>query len=322
MKKIAVFVLILTMLTAMVFPTASSAAGAVLLKKADFVNDTFETIAKESETSCNFADKFDLSRSTSDTLIPVKKAGVSDANWNARLFYFTRTGYKVSETAAYTVCFEVATVHPGWFGVPFLVDSASDVTMLGGALSDNGETEDPNTGTNFTQAVIAKNYPATQYKVGDGYNEHGWLFYHPQITKETIQADDCQGDPVTEALFTTLKIEINGKAVTPYYLNASGQFVKMEETFAYEAEVGSDIVLGAYSREAHRHGIVRNAVLVEGTGLTLNDIKNAAPASQGGTTPATPSASTGDAFVFAAAAAVLAAAGLTSSLIVRRKKED
>ncbi len=315
MKKIAVFVLILSILTAMVLPLGSSAAGAVLLKKADFLKDTFESINKESETVYDFTKKFDLSKSTADTLIPVKSATVDDDTWNAALHYVTRTGYTVSAGSSYTVCFEVATVHPGWFGVPFLIEkSTSDVLMIGGALADNGETEDSATGTLYSQAVIARNRPDAQHNVGEGYNEHGWLFYHPLITKEAIPDDSCRDDVVKEAEYTTLKIEISGTSVTPYYLAADGTFVKMSDDYKYDTEEGSEIVLGAYSREAHRHGIMRNVMLLEGTGLTLDAIKNAAPASQG-------SASTGDGMIFAAAFAAVAAAGIPVSLALR-KKED
>ncbi len=317
MKKVAIFVLTVALLAAMVIPAFTSAANAVLLKKVNFLTDTFETVNKESDGTFKFSDKYDLSKSTADALVPIKKDGVSDDNWNAKLSYFTRTGYKISDSTGYTICFEMGVLHGGWFGVPLAIEKTSgDILMIGGAMADNGEQTDSATGTNWSQIVIAHNNPNTSNNVGEGYNEHGWLFYHPKLTTETVASDNCQGDAVTEAKFSTLKVEFVGKKVVPYYLNDSGEFVKMSDTFTYEVEEGSEIVLGTFAREQHRHGITRNIYLVEGTGLSLSAIQNAAPASQQGQQPSAPA--TGDnAVIFATVGAI---ACLAAGVLFARKK--
>lgn len=279
MKKAAVFFLLVAMIATMIIPAGISAKDGELLYQVDFLKDTFETIARESGIDYKFDQKFDLSNSTSDMLVPVKKAGVSDAIWDAPMSYITRTGYYVTDDTKYTVYFEVGDVHHGrWFGIPFIYEFNNGSTiMIGGAMADNGEFDDAETGTKFSQIVIAYDRPDTAHNVGEGYNEHGWLFYHPAITTDAlIVPDNCDPDEtVNEAQFTTIKIEIDGRRVTPYYLDAAGTFVKMSDTFEYDTEIGSEIVLGTYSREGMRHNIVRNVKLLQGTGLNMGNIISA-----------------------------------------------
>ncbi len=276
MKKALTILMLASMIAMLILPTGVSAKDGELLHQVDFLKDTFETLAPESGVDYKFDQKFDLSNSTSNMLVPVKKAGVSDDVWNAPMSYFTRTGYYVTDETKYTVYFEVGDVHHGkWFGIPFLYEFNNRSTiMIGGAMADNGEFDDAETGTKYSQVVIAYDRPDTAHNVGEGYNEHGWLFYHPAITLDALTAPDTcdEAETINEALFTTVKLEIEGRKVTPYYLDASNEFVKMSDTFEYETEFGAELVLGTYSREGMRHNVMRNVKLLQGVGLTLGDI--------------------------------------------------
>jgi hypothetical protein len=279
MKKTVLFVLLAAMLAVAVVPANVSAKDGELLVQVDFLKDTFVTYNQETDTVTDFKAKFDLSNSTANMLMPMKKAGVSDTVWNAALSYVEHTGYYVTEDTKYTIYFEVGDVHHGkWFGIPLLYEFGNQsVIMIGGAMADNGEFDDETAGTKYSQVVIAYDRPDTAHNVGEGYNEHGWLFYHPAITTDVLVVPDtCDAEEtITEALFTTIKVEIFGTSIIPYYLNASNEFVKMSEVFTYDTEFGAEIILGTYAREGMRHNVLRNVKLLQGTGLTLADITTA-----------------------------------------------
>jgi len=276
MKRTLAIVLLLAITAAMFIPVPASAKDGELLIAVDFLNDTFRTINNSNYPDVQFTDKFDLSNSTSTTLMPSKKADCTTDAWNADLAYIEDSGYYITEETKYTIYFEVAAAHNNKYSaVPFLCDTTDgfdSISMLFGAFSDDGDNSDGE-GGKWTETAYAYDYAKIDHILGVGYNSKKLMYSHPALTTEILAADTCKETEITEYKFSTWKIELDGLNVTSYYLNAEGAWVKNKNTtdncdVEYTANWGSQIILGTYSRNEERHNVIRNIKLFQGVGMT------------------------------------------------------
>lgn len=281
MKKIITAVVICAMLVTMFIPATVSAKDGDLLIDVDFRNDTFKTVHALTEETFGFEKKFDLSTVTSDTLLFQKNAEADDAAWKEPMFYMEETGYYLTETSKYTMYFEIATPHnTKYSGVPLIHEVDGDYDyyiMMWGAFSDNGDNKDSD-GKQWSEFRIVYNYGEDKYRLGTGYNSKNLTFYHPALATETIPTDNCTSTPISEVKFATMKVEFEGLIAHFFYLDETGNFVRLEtdgEPIEYISVVGAEVLLGTYARDAERHNIIRNMKLLQGTGLTLTDIMTA-----------------------------------------------
>ena len=283
MKKILTSLIIAAMLCAMIIPMTAGAIDGDQLIKVDFLNDKFETVDPYYGSEVKFEEKWDMSKVTSDTLFITKKQDATDEAWKACLWYVEKTGYYVTESTKYTAYFEVASPHSTKYsGVPFLLTEDPEdhfydnYYMYWGHFSDAGDNKDSE-GNRWTEMRMTMNYGILDCIVGDGYNSNKLSYIHPAFVTETV-SETCLATEVTELKFVTMKIEYEGLNVYLFYLDEKGDWIRIENDGApmcYEADYGSEIVLGTYSRDQERHNIIRNIKLLQGTGLTLAQIQNA-----------------------------------------------
>ena len=281
MKKIITAVVICAMLVTMFIPTTVMAKDGDLLIDVDFRNDTFKTVHALTEETFGFDQKFDLSTVTSDTLLFQKSAEATATTWKEPMFYFEDTGYYLTETSKYTMYFEVATPHnTKYSGIPLLHEIDGDYDyyiMMWGAYSDNGDNKDSD-GKQWSEFRIVYNYGEDKYRLGTGYNSKNLGFYHPALATESIITDNCTSTAISEVQFATMKVEFDGLIAHFFYLDETGNFVRVEsdgEPIEYISVVGAELILGTYARDEERHNIIKNMKLLQGTGLTLTDIMTA-----------------------------------------------
>lgn len=284
MKKILSAVLTAVLLTSMILPLGVHAADGELLIEVDFLADTFRTVHTMVPNDNQFGDKFDFSAVTSDTLMIQKKAGCTTEVWEDPMWYVEDSGYYLTDDTKYTMVFEVASPHSTKYSGIALVhenDGYDSYDMMWGAFSDNGDNKDGD-GNRWSEVRYVYNYGEMKYLLGSGYNSNSLSYFHPALQTEVI-SDSCTSSAVTEAKFCTMKVEFNGRKITTFYLDASNNWVLLENdgnAMEYEAEFGSEIVLGVYARNQERHNIIRNLKLLQGTGLSYTDILTAKQTSE------------------------------------------
>ncbi len=354
MKKAIVFVILLAMAAALFVPVTASAKKGDLLFKVDWIadKDKFVTVDYWKGKTVKFEEKYDLSNSTSDLLLPVKSTGDKDG----QLCYFEETGYKISANTNYTIYFEAASPHhtkysgivimrePGDFDPKTDDDEKGNdsipvhkrIVMLSGHYSDEGDTKDAN-GKRWTETFFCYDRNSCDDTLlGTGYSDDHRLTSHPKRIDIALPAgfnDNCSSinnENATEThpggvFFTAWKVEYKGLDVSAWYLDGQNKWVKADSegsAVTYTAEDGADIVLGVSCRDGYeRHNYCNNLRLVEGVGLSYEEIVNAQPASSGSGTPA-PSAPTGDNAVWFAGAAILAMAAAVGTFVVRRRRYE
>jgi hypothetical protein len=284
MKKIltcAIAVIMVAALFVPAFTVPASAADGELLIKVNWLTDNFISVNQGTSVCQDFKEKYDLSKCTDDLFFPSKKEGCSSDVWKSDLFYIEETGYYVTDDTKYTIYFEVAAAHNNKYsGVPFLHENTEydSLIMLAGSFSDDGDVDDPS-GNPWTEFCYAYDYAKVDNAIGEGYTgEKDLMYLHPALATETFEADNCTGSPVTEFKFCTLKIEIDGLDVTTWYLDADRKWNKCDSLgseVTYQAPYGSEIILGSYTRNEQRHNLIRGLRLVQGTGLTYDQILTA-----------------------------------------------
>ncbi len=285
MKKILTIALFLAMLVSTFVPVFSSASDGELLIAVNWLTDTFRTVNRGATPCQDFNEKFDLSKSTENMLFLVNQ-NCNEETWDSDMFYIEDSGYYITEDTKYTVYFEVATPHTHRYsGVPFLNDTSKygGIIMLMGCFSDNGDTSQG--GGNWTEFGYAVDYANRGSILGEGYNAiDNVMLCHPALSKETLGLKDtCSSNAVTSFKFSTLKIEMDGLNVTTWYLDADKKWNRADSLGSevrYTAERGSEIVLGTYCRNQNRHNVIRNVKLLQGVGMTYDQIWSAQQTSE------------------------------------------
>jgi hypothetical protein len=281
MKKILTFALAAAMVAALFVPAfavPASAANGELLIKVDWLNDTFRTVNQGTTACSDISEKFDLSRCTSDMFYPVKSPTCTA--WGADFFYVEDTGYYITDDTKYTIYCEVCSVHYNKYsGIPLYHENSEydSMIMLIGSFSDDGDTSD-SAGNRWTELGYAYDYANHASVLGDGYDSTGMMNCHPVLSTETLEPDNCTGTAVTEFKFSTVKVEFDGLDVTTWYLDADRNWHRANSggtEVTFQAVYGSEIVLGSYNRNNERHNIIRNLRLLQGTGLTYDQIQTA-----------------------------------------------
>ncbi len=286
MKKILTFALILTMIVSMFVPMSASAADGELLIAVNWLTDKLETVNQGSSSCQDINEKFDLSKCTADMFFPLRKGTENDATWKSDFFYVEHSGYYITNDTKYTIYCEIASPHlTRYSGIPMLHENSAyqSYIMLMGHFSDYGDTVTDGD-VRWTEFAYAYDYANRDSRVGEGYdNDETVMACHPALSVEDLGSQgftDICGDgddmtPVTEFKFSTIKIEFDGLSVTTWYLDADKNWQRADSfgsEVTYDAEFGSEIILGTYTRNQMRHNVMRNLKLLQGTGLTYDQI--------------------------------------------------
>ena len=280
MKK-SICIVLLFMIVLNVFTSLNvSAADGELLVAVNWLNDPLKTVNMGATACQDFNEKFDLSKSTEDLLFLINQ-NCSDAVWDSDMFYIEDSGYYITNDTKFTVYFEVATPHGSRYsGVPFLHDTSKygGYIMLMGCFSDNGDTK--SNGGKWTEFAYSIDYANRGSILGEGYDDlETVMLCHPALKSEALGAKDtCSNKAVVTFKFSTIKIEIDGLSVTTWYLDADKNWQRADSfgrEVRYTAEFGSEIVLGTYCRNQNRHNIMRNVKLLQGVGLSYDQVWSA-----------------------------------------------
>jgi hypothetical protein len=286
MKKFLTFALIATLVAALfvpVFSVPAQAADGELLIAVNWLTDPLYTLNVGTGVCQDFKEKYDLSKCTADMLFPIPKTTDSAIN-KTDLCYVEDSGYYITDNTKYTIYFEAASPHlTRYSGITMYRENNEygSIIMLYGHFSEYGDTYEDD-GTRYTELGYAYDFSARKNNIGDGYDDkESIMLCHPALSTEDLGSqglvDTCKdGEPVSEFKFSTIKIEFDGLNITTWYLDADRNWHKAD---SYGSEVtlqapwGSEILLGVECRDhLERHNICRNLKLLQGTGLTYDQI--------------------------------------------------
>ena len=359
MKKALTIVIALAMVAAMFVPLTASAKNGDLLFKVDWIADKakFQTVDYWKGTTVKFDEKYDISKSTSDMIVATASTGnkdgqlcyfeetgyklAADKNYTV---YFEAASPHHTKYAGIVIMREPKDFNPKTDDTKTGNDSIpvhKRIVMLSGHYSDEGDTydsEDKETRKRWTETFFCYDRNSCDDTLlGTGYDEDHRLTAHPKRLDLALPegfSDGCtDGDPNTQnktadhpggVFFTAWKVEYKGLDVSAWYLDNDNKWVKATSNgnaVTYTAEAGADIVLGVSCRDGYaRHLYCNNLKLVQGVGLTYDQIKNAQPAAEGSETQTGAAPATGDNAIVFVGIGIAALAVTVATVVVKRRR--